>query len=286
MRPLTEEGRKVLADMASRYGVSYGAVEHLLQAVVAGQTTQAQFNHPDIGGMGQWSQGGMTMVGDMFNNGLKARVDGLCSELAVLARGETTLAPDGEGLFQAQSQSSASSLFVPGSRSSAHWWPEELGQAGAVGTQNDLHYAFFPTTRRLAIKVGGRVTVYDTADHMIAGFSQQQSGDQSLSFTSQHGLVRVSELRIVPTARADARDPTGQSGTEAAMPMSTVGPVETFSTPAIFSVQDHKQAPQNAGPVSAEDIFAKIEKLASLHAKGILTDEEFQAKKAELLSRI
>ena len=29
-------------------------------------------------------RGGMTMVGDMFNNGLKARVDGLCSELSNL----------------------------------------------------------------------------------------------------------------------------------------------------------------------------------------------------------
>ena len=27
-------------------------------------------------------RGGMTMVGDMFNYGLKAKVDGLCSELS------------------------------------------------------------------------------------------------------------------------------------------------------------------------------------------------------------
>nr|WP_290128945.1 SHOCT domain-containing protein [Hoeflea alexandrii] len=34
------------------------------------------------------------------------------------------------------------------------------------------------------------------------------------------------------------------------------------------------------------DIFAKIERLAALHQKGILTDQEYQAKKAELLARI
>jgi hypothetical protein len=35
-----------------------------------------------------------------------------------------------------------------------------------------------------------------------------------------------------------------------------------------------------------DDIFAKIERLAALHAKGILTDEEFSTKKAELLARL
>ena len=34
------------------------------------------------------------------------------------------------------------------------------------------------------------------------------------------------------------------------------------------------------------DIPAMIEKLAELHRKGILTDAEFQSKKAELLKRL
>jgi hypothetical protein len=34
------------------------------------------------------------------------------------------------------------------------------------------------------------------------------------------------------------------------------------------------------------DVFALIERLADLHTKGILSAEEFAAKKAELLSRI
>jgi hypothetical protein len=76
---LTQAGREALAQIASRHGVSPDAVEHVLMALIAGQGTQAQFNHPDLGGMGQWSQGGMTMVGDMFNNALKARVDAICS---------------------------------------------------------------------------------------------------------------------------------------------------------------------------------------------------------------
>lgn len=34
------------------------------------------------------------------------------------------------------------------------------------------------------------------------------------------------------------------------------------------------------------DVFAALEKLGSLRDMGILSDDEFQAKKAELLSRL
>ena len=43
----------------------------------------------------------------------------------------------------------------------------------------------------------GRVRVYDTGDHRIGGFSQQQSGGQSLSFSSQFGTVRLEDLQEV-----------------------------------------------------------------------------------------
>jgi hypothetical protein len=34
------------------------------------------------------------------------------------------------------------------------------------------------------------------------------------------------------------------------------------------------------------DIFAHIEKLATLHSRGILSEQEYVSKKAELLSRL
>jgi membrane protease subunit (stomatin/prohibitin family) len=48
------------------------------------------------------------------------------------------------------------------------------------------------------------------------------------------------------------------------------------------------QAAQAAAPagVKAEDVMATLEKLGELKAKGILTDEEFTAKKAELLKKL
>jgi hypothetical protein len=65
-----------------------------------------------------------------------------------------------------------------------------------------VRYAYFPQAHRLAIEVNGRVTVYDTLDHQLGGFSQQQSRGSSLSFHSQHGLVDVASLPIVSSAKA------------------------------------------------------------------------------------
>jgi len=63
-----------------------------------------------------------------------------------------------------------------------------------VGAQNDLQYAVFPGTRRLAIRDGEHIEIYDTGNHRIFGVAQAQSVDQTLTFTSQDGLVRVKDL--------------------------------------------------------------------------------------------
>jgi hypothetical protein len=44
--------------------------------------------------------------------------------------------------------------------------------------------------------------------------------------------------------------------------------------------------PHRAETAQETDISAKIERLADLHQKGILSPEEFAAKKAELLFRL
>src|SRR5919108_6328202 len=84
MPQLTSEGQQHVTELAQRYGVSPEAVLTLLQALVHGHGTMAQFDHPELGGRGQWMPGGMVMVGDMFNQALRATVDGLCTALAAL----------------------------------------------------------------------------------------------------------------------------------------------------------------------------------------------------------
>jgi len=278
LQKLTEQGQQKINDLAQRYGVSTDAVMTLLQAVVNGNRTMAQFSHPELGGGGQWLQGGMTMVGDMFNHGLKTKVDGLCSELAQIL-GQQPFAPSP---LSSQSQSSgeqqqqqqggyggpgmvgggpAVSLFVPAPQgSSGNWWPADLGFPNGTGSQNNIRYAYFATARRLAVEINGHVTIYDTLDHQIGGVSQQQGAGASLTFTSQYGTVPVASLPVVSIDGVH----------QGAAPAQTTTPAE----------------PYRAETTQEMDIFAKIERLAELERKGILSQEEFTAKKSELLSRL
>ena len=147
MPKLTPEGQRIVTDIAARHGVSVEAALTLLGAIARGHGVQAQFNHPDLGGMGQWSEGGMIMVGDMFNSGLKARVDALCNELAALLRSQPA-AEVKAARFSSQSQSQGDgggvSLFAAGAGASGQWWPEGLGAPASTGAQNDMRYAWFP----------------------------------------------------------------------------------------------------------------------------------------------
>lgn len=166
----------------------------MLYALHAGGGTMAQFDVPELGGSGQWMRGGMTMVGNMFDNALKARVDALCAELAQLLAA-TAVFP-------------ARSTAPPGS---GGWWPADLGVPSATGGQNDARYAIFPATRRLAIHSDGVTRVFDTGDHQIGGVQQQGGRRGSVTFTSQLGTFDVSsltELGAQPAAAPTAAAPT------------------------------------------------------------------------------
>jgi Short C-terminal domain len=300
MQELSAEGRRLVADAAMRYGFSEDAVISLLGSVAAGGGMQAQFNHPEFGGMGQWQQGGMTMIGDMFNNGLKSRVAGLCSELSMALGGPALWRPiamQSQNQFSGQSQSQNSgglgvSLFVPGG--SSGMWPSEFGAPSSSGSQNDLSYAYFPATRRLAIRRGGVLSVYDTGNHSISGVSQQQSGDQSLTFTSAYGLVRLADL--TPVDAGGVMPPPAPSQNFASPPAQPVEPADFAPAPEPQPVSvDPWVVPETPAPTpvvaeprpaagSSEEIFFKLERLADLRQRGILSDEEFSKKKAELLS--
>jgi hypothetical protein len=173
--------------MAKKHSVSPAAVQVVLAALRRGGGRMAQFSHADFGGMSQWSPG-MSMVGDMFNKQLKAKLDALCTDIAAhLDASETADGARSEG--DAVSYRSLSR--------SEDWWPAGLGRPGAVGAQNDLRYAIFPETRRLVIDDQGTVSVYDTGSHRIFGVAQGQSADRTLTFTSQDGLVRIADLSKV-----------------------------------------------------------------------------------------
>ena len=176
----------LIASVAKKHAIAPDAVAAAFAALKRGRGTMAQFSHADFGGMAQWSKGGMSMVGDMFNSALKAKFDGVMADLAEGLAREPIGTPTDEGALAPMSRKS---------RSSADW-PEEFGAPSSSGSQNGMKYAFFPTVRRLIVEDGSERTVYDTGKHQISGVSQQQSGSQSLRFHSQVGDVDLDDLTV------------------------------------------------------------------------------------------
>jgi len=256
LQKLTQEGQNLVNDLSNRYNLSQDAIIHMIGAVNNGGGTMAQFSSPELGGSGQWMQGGMTMVGDMFNNGLKNTVDNLCSEISN-ALVNTQVFPIAEA----------------GTRESNQWWPVDLnlGTPFSSGGQNNIRYAVF--ANRLAVELNGEVTVYDTLDNSIGGVSQQQGGDTSLTFSSQYGTISVSTLPII----------YGSNNTQPTPQNNFAEP--TFNNPV--NAEPFNEEVQNSNQSqSINGIIETIEKLSTLHEAGALSDKEFDSKKSELLSRI
>jgi hypothetical protein len=63
-----------IAPIARRHGLSEEAARMLWRALQASGGGLAQFDHPELGGEGQWMLG-MTMIGELSNTRLKARVE-------------------------------------------------------------------------------------------------------------------------------------------------------------------------------------------------------------------
>jgi len=164
--PLSEESH--VERLALRHSVSPDAVRTMLRALRSSGGSMAQFSHPEFGGMSQWSPG-MTMVGDIFNNQLKSKLDAVCSELARYA---TETSGDGPR----NDRDAAIEVRCRKAPQGTSWWPVGLGTPSSVGAQSALRYAV------------------DTGNHRISGDAQAQSTDQALTFTSQDGLVRVKDL--------------------------------------------------------------------------------------------
>lgn len=60
--------------------------------------------------------------------------------------------------------------------------------------------------------------------------------------------------------------------------------MEAAAAQAVANAQAAAPAAPAAAPAGGDDMMAKLQQLASLHTQGILSDEEFAAAKAKLLS--
>ncbi|HET8936141.1 MAG TPA: SHOCT domain-containing protein [Polyangiales bacterium] len=144
-----------------------------------------------------------------------------------------------------------------------------MGSRVRDGGQNDFRYAYFPMARRLVVEDAGQVRIYDTLDHQIGGVSQQQSGmGGSFTFSSQYGQFSVESLPMIS-------------------PASAAAPASPFNAPQTFDAPTPPSAPaQFSDYTRPDDVFSALDRLGNLRDRGILTEDEFLAKKRELLARL
>jgi hypothetical protein len=213
MSELAPETRRRLEAAAHKHGFSFAAALCLHRALAAGNG-MAQFSHSELGGLGQWAGGGMTMIGKMGNPELRRRVGALCVELAAL-HPVPDLVEGGLG---------ADRIAEPGAPTSAtrQWWPAGLGTPSSSGV---------PAWTAPRVVDAGMTNTTDACPGPAA------------------------------PAGADVAHPTGEES-------GRVG------TAAAFALS------------RPDDPLAMIDRLAGLRASGILTDQEFVAKKIELLGRL
>ena len=187
--------KDVLPEIAQRYQLPETLVRDLHRQLMNSGCRMVQFDTPELGGQGQWMPGAV-MVSRWNDAGLKARVDGLCCELAAIICGSDTASP---AIFERPRGTAPAGSRVDLAAGES-WWPATFGQPSTSGEQNGVRYAYFPNVHRLLIQQGARLEAYDTGDHRIAGAAQQQGESRTLTFTSDRGPVAVEQLKCVPLA--------------------------------------------------------------------------------------
>ncbi len=236
MQQLTPTGHDVVADIAARYSLSTDSVLCMLAAVHEGDGMMAQFDCPELGGWGQWMQGGMVMISDPLDQNMRAAVDGVCDELS-----------------KALATNRLFATAPPGGSHSA-WWPAELGAPSSTGSQDGTRYAVFPNQRRLVVEREGRATVYDTLDHRIDAISQQQGGAGSLAFGDTHGAIDLASLPVVsnsPTANTATQGTGADQGAA-----STADVLETIA--ALARLRDEGALSEDEFAEKKRELLARI----------------------------
>jgi hypothetical protein len=263
MKALTKEGQQAISEIAQKYSLEQSTVETLANALVRGNGTMAQFNIPELGGAGQWMRGGMTMVGDMFNHGLKVKVEQVAAELSDLISTKI--------IFVADDQERP----ISGEEKPDKSWPTIFGSPTSSGSQNNFKYAYFGPARRLVIEEDGKRYIYDTKHHQISGVSQQQGNGRSYQFTSNDGTVNLNDLSLIS-------EPGAQQQETPELPYDVVHS-DTVHDDVRHAYSSGVEVPTR----TPQDIIIEtIEKLNVLLEKGHISEEDFKTKKQELLARL
>ena len=187
--------KDVIPSIAERYVVREETARRIFECLRSTGGRSCQFDIPEFGGAGQWMPG-MVMIRDHADRDLKAKVDGLCSELSAIVQGSNTSAP---GTLDCAGKPPAA-VGTTDMGVGESWWPASFGRPAASGEQCGVRYAHFPALRRLLVQRGAHIDAYDTGEHVISGVAQAQGQGSSVTFSSNRGPVGLEQLKCVPLA--------------------------------------------------------------------------------------
>ncbi|MBR8741729.1 DUF4429 domain-containing protein [Nocardiopsis sp. MG754419] len=147
-------------------------------------------------------------------------------------------------------------------------------RAGEEG--NEIHQAFL---------LAATVTAHIWARESAAGraFGPAGAGLSAIALDDPEWWKRTARGAVEALSGRRVALGTSADGGGAEVPVEAGdGGYEALEAPA----EEPAAVPESARPADTTWIFEQIERLGGLHAKGLLTDEEFSTKKAELLDRI
>lgn len=113
----------------------------------------------------------------------------------------------------------------------------------------------------------------------------QKTLDKKISMNMVGDLSAYTQYQMAESMADAAQNPSGSAGEGAAMAMGMV-----MAQNMVTAMQKGNETAKTPAPAAEtnqpEDVVATIEKLHGLVAKGILSEEDFNAKKNELLKRL
>lgn len=197
------------------------------------------------------------MISDMFNSQLKARVERLCDELSQLAADS---ANDASGLYERAEVESQTSRVAQAdtARGTGKVFEREEPQL-----MSDARDTWWPGDLGQPSAAGGQNGVRYAYFSAARRLAIDAGGRVKLYDTLDHRISGVSQEQSASTSLTFS---------------SNHGIVDVATLPLVSGEAAPSRPPG--------DVVATIEKLADLRAKGILSEAEFAAKKAELLSRL
>jgi hypothetical protein len=136
---------------------------------------------------------------------------------------------------------------------------------GAVATGSDRSYPLYVLRGEDRIERLGEATLYSKKDA---------------------NAVAVAAGQMLGSSAAGVAPPAQPASPSVAAPSSAPAPPPQAAAPTAPAAAQTPPAPPKEQPKTDADAMAQLEKLADLKEKGVISEEEFETKKKELLGRI